>query len=461
MTVSSKSSWKFSSTALLAVLCVWTIIVPQVISAVHAHRAELPRELPISDRLHPQDGPHIDLHVRVEAERVLLEIGINLVFLDWLGDFPREDLERVDASELPRVAKRLEQVFADQVRVTADGVALVPRIIDIGSNDPDEALLPLFPVSGWRGLRKLKLEVAYPFAGASASGTLPNEIALLWPFYPPDLLSLEEPQPPLEIAAEWSAEGLRTPITFTSATPTHNWRSGESSLDARMAPLPPVPTELLPVVPSWCTLAFLVAGIIVLAGWFWKRTRVGMMSGAVFALVIVILQPSFLPMLALGNAGLKPPPEAELREIASALLTNVYRAFDADEESTIYDALARSVSGAPLEKMYRDVRASLVMEEEEGAMSRVLAVEIGSISISSLEARRIRDLETVFYDAHITWEVDGRVTHWGHTHDRSNVYDGRFGFAIMPEGWRIISSKVLSQRRLDGAPDASNPDDEL
>ncbi|RLT00869.1 MAG: hypothetical protein DWI20_00635 [Planctomycetota bacterium] len=446
-------SSRFSATALIAVLCVWVGIVPQSHALHVAVAAEMPRESCFFRSAHPQDGPHIDLHVRVEADRVLLEIGINLVFLDWLGEFPREDAERVDASELPSVAKRLERVFAERVRVTADGVALTPEITEIGINDPDEALLPLFPVSGWRGLRKLKLEVSYELVTTAHPLKTVDEVALLWPFYPPDLLSLEVPQPPLEIAAEWSGEGLRTPITLRSASPEYRWRSGVSSLDARMARLPPIPMAALPLIPSWCMLAIVVGAIVALGGYVLKRPRVGALAAIALASSIAITRPAMFPRLAIGSAGIAVPDDAALSEISSALLTNVYRAFDADEESATYDALARSVSGPLLEKMYRDVRASLVVEEEEGAMSRVLAVDVGAIVIeNAISFTSQEGHPVVAMTARIAWRVDGRVTHWGHTHDRSNAYEGRFEIASLPEGWRIGKADVLSQRRIDGAP---------
>ena len=400
-------------------LCVWVGIVPQSHALHVAVAAEMPRESCFFRSAHPQDGPHIDLHVRVEADRVLLEIGINLVFLDWLGEFPREDAERVDASELPSVAKRLERVFAERVRVTADGVALTPEITEIGINDPDEALLPLFPVSGWRGLRKLKLEVSYELVTTAHPLKTVDEVALLWPFYPPDLLSLEVPQPPLEIAAEWSGEGLRTPITLRSASPEYRWRSGVSSLDARMARLPPIPTAALPLIPSWCMLAIVVGAIVALGGYVLKRPRVGALAAIALASSIAITRPAMFPRLAIGSAGIA----------------------------------VRSVSGPLLEKMYRDVRASLVVEEEEGAMSRVLAVDVGAIVIeNAISFTSQEGHPVVAMTARIAWRVDGRVTHWGHTHDRSNAYEGRFEIASLPEGWRIGKADVLSQRRIDGAP---------
>ena len=96
----------------------------------------------------------MDLRFRVDAKEFVAEIAMNLVFLDWMVQTDREDAERVDASELPRVRAALAAYCAVQMPVRIDGAAVVGDVRALRVNDPDEALLPLFPVSGWRGLRK-------------------------------------------------------------------------------------------------------------------------------------------------------------------------------------------------------------------------------------------------------------------------------------------------------------------
>ena len=45
------------------------------------------------------------------------------------------------------------------------------------------------------------------------------------------------------------------------------------------------------------------------------------------------------------------------------------------------------------------------------------------------------------------WQVDGRVTHWGHLHERTNEYLARFAVVGSATGWRIGSLELLEQER--------------
>ena len=103
---------------------------------------------------------------------------MNLVFLDWMLEVSREDQERVDQTELAVLAPRLEAYFAAQMPVEIDGVRVAPILRELRVNDPDEVLLPLFPISGWRGLRKVEFSLDYPVKSA------PDTVAVVWPAYP-------------------------------------------------------------------------------------------------------------------------------------------------------------------------------------------------------------------------------------------------------------------------------------
>jgi hypothetical protein len=56
------------------------------------------------------------------------------------------------------------------------------------------------------------------------------------------------------------------------------------------------------------------------------------------------------------------------------------------------------------------------------------------------------------------------VTHWGHAHDRTNEYDGRFTVAAEQGGWRIHDAEVTRQERIEQASPAGeipSEDEEL
>ena len=93
------------------------------------------------------------------------------------------------------------------------------------------------------------------------------------------------------------------------------------------------------------------------------------------------------------------------------------------------------------------IYSSLVMEEAQGATSRVLAVRPVELEIESIEVDSKRAM--VHFTALYRWQVDGRVAHWGHMHERTNEYLARTKVVGSPDGWRIESIKLLEQERMD------------
>ncbi|MFM7259491.1 MAG: hypothetical protein ACKO3W_02700 [bacterium] len=377
---------------------------------------------------------------------------MNLVFLDWMLAAPREDPERIDESELPALAARLEQYFAQQMPVRVDGVVVPASIRAVQVNAPDESLLPLFPISGWQGLRKIFFNLAYPLKSP------PDEIALAWPAYPPDLLSPLPAKPPLEIAAEWTADGLRSQVLFTRAEPGFTWRRTSDQLASRLekVPTPPAPE---PLVPAFATLAI---GLFVLAYGAAAIARrppiVALGTGLVAAVVVIVVRPSGPGLLAFGERASRAIDEGEACRTFEALQANLYRAFDYEREESIYDALAQSVDGELLEETYLSVRRALVMEEEGGAMSRVVAVRPVATRVVSQGEIDDGNGPVRAFTVEARWQVDGRVTHWGHSHDRINEYDGRFTVAATGAGWRIHDAEITRQERIDrGEPAAPAP----
>ena len=393
---------------------------------------------------HPQDGPHVDLRFRLEGDAFVASIAMNLVFLDWMLETPREDPERIDASELKALSPRLEAYFAAQMPVEIDGVRVAPLLRDLRVNDPDAVLLPLFPISGWRGLRKIEFTLSFPVKRA------PDSIGVVWPAYPPDLLSVLPSKPPLEIAAEWTADGLRSQHTFTRAEPGFTWHRPTGGIAARLeqVPTPPAPQ---PLVPAWATLALGVFVVAFGAAAVARRPpRVALGSGLLAAVIVLVVRPSGPSFLAFGTRAASELPTGAASATFEALQANLYRAFDYEQESAVYDALARSVSGRLLEETYLGVRRALVMEEEGGAMSRVVAVRPVRTAVASQGEIALEDGTRVrAFTVDATWQVDGRVTHWGHSHDRTNEYDGRFTVAAEQGGWRIHDAEITRQERVD------------
>ena len=79
-------------------------------------------------RLHPQDGPHVDVKIRILAEQVMIRLEMNLVFLDEVIDLPRERTERVSGPEFEEMIEKLAAFFATNHLVKIDGIQVRPTV---------------------------------------------------------------------------------------------------------------------------------------------------------------------------------------------------------------------------------------------------------------------------------------------------------------------------------------------
>lgn len=416
--------------------------------------------------LHPQDGPHVDLRFELTPDAFVAEVSMNLTFLDTLIEPHREQADRLEPSELRQMRPRLAMQMNEVCRVRIDDRVVEPKLEDLAINDPDEALLPLFPRSGMRGLRKIRFRLLYPLPEESAKS--PSSISIVWNAFPPDELSLRDPKPPLVLAAELVAEGVRSQIEFRFDEPEFTWRSTPGGLEGRLLAVP----RLVERTPRSISLPALGCGLLAILVLAQSRrsARRGAALGALLALIAAGgLMQARGPWwrVALGARTQLPSP-AEAAETFRALHANLYRAFDFTDESAVYDALARSVDGPLLEDLYLTVHRSLVMQEEGGAMSRVrgvreVAIEVDAIGLLPASLAHNGGSPAAPHDPSAAelpgfvvtyrYQVDGRVTHWGHAHDRTNEYLTRYTVLARPDGWRIAEAEVLEHARVDGTDD--------
>ncbi|MDZ4755700.1 MAG: hypothetical protein SGJ11_14535 [Phycisphaerae bacterium] len=411
--------------------------------------------------VHPQDGPHADLRFELRSDAFVADISMNLVFLDYVIDPHREQPDRIELSELKAMQAALTDRMAAVCRVTVDGTIVPPRLEALAMNDPDEALLPLFPLSGMRGLRKIRFELVHPISSP------PGSISIVWSEFPPDELSTFEPRPLLTLAAELTAEGVRSQIEFRADEPEVTWHSTPGGMSARLLGVPR-PAE--PVTRSISLIALAAAAAALLTSWFALRSaRRGARAAPHIVTTGVLVAAAVVCAAAvpLGRINVTDPfasrhglpSDADARAIFEPLHVNLYRAFDFAEESAVYDALAESVDGPLLEQLYLTIHRSLVMQDEGGAISRVRAVRrtavdiqsIGMLETVSAQGAAETALESPSFEVLCRYQVDGRVTHWGHSHDRTNEYLARYTVIATPAGWRIAAADVLEQTRIDEA----------
>ena len=405
----------------------------------------------------PVDGPHVDLKLSLDQDALRMQATMNIVFLDEALDFERELPDRIDPAEGPALLDAL-QLWADTALIAdIDGVKVNPIVDGLLINDPDTTFLALMVRTGMRGLRKVRFDVEWPLKSE------PSDISLEWDVYPVDPFSSVDPPETITIAAEAQVEGIREAVFFSREAPVWSWRSGSTSIDERLERIEPPqarapwPLPLVSIIVATLALASSIpllasrrAGTSLLALCLLPCAAIVAYAGS--GIGVVLIQPP-------GNERLRLPTSLEAEAIFVPLHGNIYRAFDYVAETDIYDALERSVSGDLLDDLYRTIYASLVMEEAQGAVSRVTAVRPVEVRIDSIAPDS--DAPEILMDVSYRWQVDGNVTHWGHVHERTNEYLAQFDVRGSQEGWRIESVRILEQERIDLPEENPAPDGPL
>ena len=340
--------------------------------------------------------------------------------------------------------------------VVIDGLRATPSFERLQINNPDLRLLPLFPVSGERGLRKIRFELVYPLEEP------PVSVRFEWSTYPPNILVDPDDPPPLAIAAELDAEGVRIPLIFSRGEPIHDWYASGATIEDRLLEVAePEWSEGRPI-PVLAIALFGLGGGVVVAGLVFARV----LGSSTPVLLSIVAEGPFIAgavvvlLLDVGTvrvgAGPVLPDEADAEEVFRPMHANIYRSFDFVSETDIYDALARSADGGFLDKIYRIIHRGLVMQEEGGAVARVSEVRPMEIEVDSIRIEIDEDgIERPMFDVTCRWQVDGVVSHWGHAHRRTNEYLAAWTVAAFEDGWRFVGAEILSQDRVDDEGDGS------
>jgi hypothetical protein len=154
---------------------------------------------------------------------------------------------------------------------------------------------------------------------------------------------------------------------------------------------------------------------------------------------------SMLVFAALGTWSAQTWREAQLnperlQSMVGDLLHNIYRSFDFRGEETIYDVLAHSVTGDLLAEVYLEARKGLELANQGGAKVKVKTIEM-------LETNLVQsDGEALTIEAR--WNVAGSVGHWGHIHQRTNVYHANITVADIEGQWKLSGLEILEEERL-------------
>ena len=198
----------------------------------------------------------------------------------------------------------------------------------------------------------------------------------------------------------------------------------------------PPPSRLMRGLTAVSWLAILILGVLTVA----HLRRAARGQGSWLRATV----PAVLLLLAGGGAFAATRStlvsDARAEEIVSALLHNVYRAFDFRDEEIIYDTLERSVTGGLLTQTYLETRRGLELASQGGARAKVTAIEMLEVDAEGSGGSA--------FTAHCIWNVAGSIGHWGHIHQRTNQYEADLTIAPIDGSWKITGLDLVREERL-------------
>lgn len=415
---------------------VFIVLVLLLIPAV-SMQAHLADEFPQVTLQIKIDDEAVDLVVRIPAKVAKLDV------FDGMSPVAMDRMEPVDLSAL------VGRVLAERCPVQIDGVMVPPVVMGAVVDMPNSRQ----PARRFPESQVLKQGILKFFARYETKGE-PDRVSLDWSIFANEYDAEDQPiyaGDGLQVVGVVNASGKEQIVLLTPEQPVYTWQSegaGDVPDALRLAPPRSGGEWRVPVPSIVIVLVGVVCGGITLSRS--KPRAVGLMA---FTLVAAYV------CLPYGNRVIEHRPSLALNDdeaiaVFESLHRNIYRAFDYTDEGAVYDALAQSVDGPMLETIYNDVYQSLIMREEEDALSKVVRVEMGHSEIVSEawigpERRRVAAEEPGAFVVDAQWQVDGLVTHYGHSHARTNAFEAVYVVAPRPDGWRIVESQIIDQRRID------------
>ena len=397
----------------------------------------LPAGVPAQDSLPPP--AELGGAFYLDAWQIEKEFLVSpLALQQWcdLGITPDAKLSPRDRATLkPKIseflATRCPVTIQDvPVEFTLDRIHFIePKASEFSLIDPEATVSP----------QDIRISAVY----AAPNSDLRQALQIFW-----DLIPENNPYVTVKIA---DAGGTRS-FNLTKFNPSLNVR-GRYRSDARRPPPPP------PGLPSfesnairfpWLNVLLVMALLPLAITMF----RTGQKHRVPVLLLLVAVSAAAIPKL-IHVALQKREPQARISESESALildplLRGVYHSFHYSDRDKKYDELSRVIGGEALTPVFLEVQRTLESRERDGSRVRVNDLHVESSRPSPLPDR-------VGFETVCNWEVSGRVGHWGHFHDRTNLYRANFVIEPQSQTWKITQLRLHSREREPGLPPAQTP----
>ena len=373
--------------------------------------------------------------IYIEPAEVRHEVLIPLANLKTILPLEHEDPAFVDIDEQDAVRKLIKDWLTDFNPTTVNGVEVKPEFTRI-----DFYGLDLKDFATQADAQKVSLangRVGIIMTYRSSDNAV-RDVSITWDKFHPSVVrkiqSVIFGYPDKLMRFEFSVFNKPEENVFT-------WKTDESALPSPAEPvvakIPETPRVSLPVGPIIC--GFLAIFGVLLKGRAAVKPAMGLL------LIAAAMWP--FGRMQIDNPFRERPVVAadEAREVFESLHRGAYRALDFGTESHIYEVLATAVAGDLLESIYLQLRESLAMREQGGAVARVRSVNYDA------DEQILQQNKTIAWPGfqfRSRWTVSGTVEHWGHVHERQNQFCALFSVEPRDGTWKITDMQIEEQESL-------------
>ena len=371
--------------------------------------------------------------IYVTPREVRHEVLIPLASLATVIDFKRVDPSYLDVAEQDAARRSVVDFFLQDNPVVIDGIPVQPVVDRVDFYGLD---LRDFAVQAER--RKISMANGRIGVIISYSAkTPPSAVNVTWNLFNDAIKTVDS-----VIFAYDKVD--KTQFSSFIVNNTYEWRSPEKH---ELPQIVGVGAEFVPAKQIAVPVLSVFCGLIGITTLLFGRKLLGSAVAVVAAVLIgligaLTLNQARMPV-TVEKAKLPVIVDELARDIFERLHANIFRAFDYHREEEIYDALAHSVDGPMLGKLYTQLRQSLENQEQGGAVSRIdhVQIENGSTTGTRVEG------DSLSFDYRCSWQLVGSVEHWGHIHQRTNIYDGAFTISMVGDQWKITGIKSLDEKQ--------------
>lgn len=376
--------------------------------------------------------------IYITRTEVRHEVLIPLGTLATLFTIEREDKNFLSVEEQSNLRPTIEEFLKKENPVLIDGLQVQPIFdrVDFHGLSFRDFAMQAEPTRVSMASGRVGVIMRYP------AKTPPKQVEVTWTLFGPNIVSVES------IVFAYDKTQKTKFSRFKEETEnTFVWADDDvpamPSLTAVDSEFPDPPKRSIP------TVSLIALGLIIPLAIFLSMRKTTIGTQLVLSGVLVAVASAAWPFFRWEiNDPYAAKPEiktAYKEEVFQRLHSNTYRAFDYRTESDIYDALANSVDGELLNDLYLSIMKNLQMQSQGGAVA-----EIQEVAITEGESEADPEVEVDWpgfvYDCR--WVVRGSVEHWGHIHERTNEYTGRFKIEPKENQWKITEMELLDEEQI-------------